>query len=113
MWFSQLSSLLHLGSDHFSGDLQQFGAQRQSGLLSGSQIHGKANAITFKNELDHPAALKKVRIVAHCEDVEFAKYRKIAAQALRFRSSNENDATTRRVLRARNTSRDYAFAVDG
>src|SRR5579884_565969 len=112
MWFSRLSSLSRLRSNHFGCDLQQFGAECEPSLLRRSQIDGESDAIAFKNELDHAAASKEVRIVADCQDVQPAQHGEVAAQPRRFGGSNKNDATACSVLRSRNPPRNYALAVD-
>src|SRR5579884_1989716 len=112
MWFSRLSSLARLRSNHFGCNLQQFGAECEPSLLRRRQVDGESNAIAFKNELDHPSASKEVRIVADRQDMQPAQHGEVAAQPRRFGAGNKNDATTCSVLRSCNPPRDYALAVD-
>jgi len=61
------------------------------GAIDCVKVYGEANVVGDKDELDHPAVLKKTGSIADGEDIGVAKDRQIFAQAIAFRRTDEYD----------------------
>jgi len=55
----------------------------------GIEVHGEADVIGNKDELDHAAALQEVRCIADREDIGIAEDCKIFAQVVTFCCADE------------------------